>query len=212
MKTKTITLEEALKNGNSTTNQEIKGKFVGREIYCNVGSLVEYCLNKGAEDSDSPVNLDEIENYYSYPEWQQTVIGEKLWFEGGTEEDKEKFLEEFERLEEESVELLEKEEISEETHERNLELIQEAKEMFEEIGSEPQDIMEWWAVSGWLYDKLQEKGQPVVDAGSCKVWGRTATGQAILLDYVITQICAEMGILQGQENSWGEINTEAANQ
>jgi hypothetical protein len=194
--------EEVLRNGNSSKNQEIKGKFVGREIYCNVNSLVEYCLNKSHEDSDSPVQFDELENYYTYPEWSVKLLGETLSFDGGTEEDKETFLEEFDRLEEESQELLDKEEISEATHERNLELIAEAKDEFNELEQEPQEVFEWWAVSGYLYDKLKELGHVVVDTGSCKVWGRTTTGQAILLDYVITRICADLGILEGQENEW----------
>jgi hypothetical protein len=197
-----ITKEQALKEGNSTVNQKIKEKFVGREVYCNVNSLVEYCLSKGYEDSDSPVSLDSIENYYLYPEWSKTVVGEALYFEGGNEDAKETFLEEFDRLEEESSELLEKEEISEATHERNLALIEEAKEEFEAIENEPQEIYEWWAISDFLFRKLKEKGDAVVDSGSCYIWGRTTSGQAILLDYVITQICADMGILEGQENSW----------
>ena len=42
----------------------------------------------------------------------------------------------------------------------------------------------------------------VIDTGSVAVWGRCTTGQAILLDGVITRICADMGILEGQEYAW----------
>lgn len=203
METKTfITIEEALKSGNDGKNQGIKQKFVGQHVFCNVNSLVEYCLSKGFEDSDSPVNLDEIENYYSYPEWSTKLQGETLYFDGGSEDDKEKFLEEFDRLKEDSEQLFENEEISEETNDRNLELIEEARNEFNELETEPVEIFEWWAVSEFLYRKLKENGYCVVDTGSCYVWGRTTTGQAILLDYVITQICAEMEILEGQANSW----------
>ena len=65
---------------------------------------------------------------------------------------------------------------------------------------EAQDVYEWWMVSSYLLEKLKEKGCPIIDNEN--IWGRTTTGQAILLDYVITEICAEMKILQGQENSW----------
>ena len=34
------------------------------------------------------------------------------------------------------------------------------------------------------------------------VWGRATTGQAILLDGVISEICSDMEILEGQANEW----------
>lgn len=195
-------IEDVLKDGNSTVNQRIKGDFIGKHVYCNVNSMAEYCLSKGHEDNESPIQYEEIENLYSLPEWSGTVLGESLYFGGGSEEDRETFLEEFDRLTEESERMFEAEEISEVTHERNLELIEEAKREVNDLESEPQEIFEWWAVSEFLYRKLKENGYCVVDAGSCYVWGRTCTGQAILLDHVITLICADMGILEGQENEW----------
>lgn len=51
---------------NAGKNQEIKGKFVAREVYCNVNSLVEYIINKGFEESDAPFTIDDVENYYSF--------------------------------------------------------------------------------------------------------------------------------------------------
>ena len=187
-------------NTNSVKNQDIKRQFIQREVYCNVNSLVEYCLKM--DDSDSPVNLDELENYYTYPEWSKKVVGENLFFEGGTEDDKEKFLEEFDRLIEESQQLLDDEEISEATHEANVKQIEEAKEEFELLETEPQEVYEWWAISSYLYEKLKNRGEVVCDAGSCYVWGRTTTGQAILLDGIISRICAEMEILEGQAYEW----------
>jgi hypothetical protein len=200
MKTKTMDIQEVLRNGNSTVNQGIKGKFIAREVFCNVNSLVEFSINSG--DGDAPVTIDDIENMYSLPEWSATVLGESLYFAGGSDSDRNTFLEEFDRLKDETEELFEKEEISETTYEHNLEIIEENRREVEDLESEPQDIMEWWAVSEFLYRKLKEKGHPVADAGSCYVWGRCTSGQAILLDYVITEICAEMGILEGQENAW----------
>lgn len=205
MKTTTkkfISTATALKKANDGKNQEIKRKFVGQHVYCNVNSLVEYCLSKGFEDRESPVNLDEIENYYSYPEWSTKLLGEDLYFNGGSEDDKNTFTEEFQRLKDESTELNDSGEISDETYSHNLELIENAEYDFEQIEQEAKEIFEWWAVSDYLFDKLKERGCAVVDTGSCKVWGRTTTGQAILLDYVISAICADMEILEGQQNSW----------
>lgn len=197
-----ISMEQAIKDGNSSENQHIKGEFVGKHVYCNVNSLVEYIIGRGYEDRDAPFSIDDVENYYSFPEWSETVLGEDLYFEGGYEDDKDKFLEEFERLQEESEQLLTDGTISEQTHEDNLEQIEKFREEFKDIDDEPSEIFEWWAVSEFLYRKLKENGYCVLDAGSCYVWGRTTTGQAILLDHVITDICADMGILEGQENSW----------
>jgi len=69
--------------------------------------------------------------------------------------------------------------------------------------SEPQDILEWWSVSSYMYDKLKEMGYPVWNNGMIYVWGRCTSGQAILLDAVISYICEGMEILDGQINSWG---------
>jgi hypothetical protein len=200
-----ISIEQSIKAGNDLQNQEIKRQFVAKHVYCNVNSLAEFVL-KNSESDNAPFTIDEIENLYSFPEWSKTLLGESLYFGGGQQSDKDTFLEEFERLESESQTLFDNEEISEETHERNIELVNEGKEEFEEATeeSEPADIMEWWAVSEFLYRKLKENGYCVVDAGSCFIWGRCTSGQAILLDHSITQICADMQILEGQENSWSK--------
>lgn len=199
MKNKFITHDQALKSGNDGENQNIKGKLIGREVYCCLTSLIEDSLKNG-----ELITWDDVSNVYGYPEWSTSVVGEDLYFGGGTEDDKETFLEEFTRLEDESAELLEKEEISEETHNRNLELIEEARSDFKSAteDQEAAEIYEWWAVSNWFAEKLEAYGQSIIDTGSVKVWGRRTTGQAILLDYVITCIAMDMGILEGQENSW----------
>jgi hypothetical protein len=70
----------------------------------------------------------------------------------------------------------------------------------EELETEPAEVFEWWAVSTWLAEKLEEEGECIINQES--IWGRQTTGQAILLDYVISKICAKLEILEGQENSW----------
>lgn len=199
---KAISIRKAIEDGNSSTNQTIKQKFVGIHVYCNINSLAEYCLKHGYEDSESPINIDDLENYYSYPEWSKDTQGDTLYFGGGTQKEKDEFENEFDRLMEESQDLLNDEKISETTHERNLELIEEARTEFDDLESEPQEVFEWWAISNDLFLELRDRGYVVVNTGSCKVWGRTTTGQAILLDGVITHICADWKILVGQENSW----------
>lgn len=58
-----------------------------------------------------------------------------------------------------------------------------------EAESELQEVYEWWIVTGWLANKLAERGEVVCrDFHGLTVWGRCCTGQAILLDDVIVQI------------------------
>lgn len=76
--------------------------------------------------------------------------------------------------------------------------------MANEFESEPQEILEWWIVTKHLYTKLKDKGEPVLEWGNNYYWGRTCSGQAIMLDGVISSICAEMEILDGQKYSCGE--------
>lgn len=52
----------------------------------------------------------------------------------------------------------------------------------------PQEIFEWWLISPWLGKKLLMEGEPVIDNGYGIWWGRTTTGQAISLDYIIQKI------------------------
>lgn len=55
------------------------------------------------------------------------------------------------------------------------------------------EIFEHWFVSKWLGEKLEAKGERVdFDFANLCVWGRTTTGQAIALDYVIEQIHREL--------------------
>jgi hypothetical protein len=72
----------------------------------------------------------------------------------------------------------------------------------ENASGEQQKIHEWKHVSNWLHDRLREKGAPVWNDGQVYVWGRTSTGHAILFDDVISEICNDMEILEGQKNEW----------
>ena len=86
---------------------------------------------------------------------------------------------------------------------------EELKEFCEEFNydceEEPQEIFEWWAVSEYLFEKLKAKHEPVLEYGNIYIWGRTCTGQAILLDGVISEIALEMEILEGQKNEWKNL-------
>lgn len=58
--------------------------------------------------------------------------------------------------------------------------------------SDYEEAYEHWVVSDWLAGKLEAKGEMVLrDFLGLTIWGRTCTGQAISLDYVIEQIYLE---------------------
>ncbi len=57
-----------------------------------------------------------------------------------------------------------------------------------EANQEPQEIYEWWLVSPWFGKKLLIEGEPVIDNGYGMWWGRTTTGQAISMDYIISKV------------------------
>jgi hypothetical protein len=64
-------------------------------------------------------------------------------------------------------------------------------EGFEDCELKDAEVYEWWAVTGWLARKLEERGEVIFDGPDCMVWGRQATGQAILLDDVIRSLVKE---------------------
>ncbi|HBG0867859.1 TPA: hypothetical protein ACMVA2_000264 [Clostridioides difficile] len=79
------------------------------------------------------------------------------------------------------------------------ELINELTEL-ENEQDEPNEVYEFWIVSGWLCNKLKELGEVVISSEN--IWGRGCTGQSISLDYVIWQICNDMEILEGQKHEY----------
>jgi len=176
--------EDDLRKEKAEKAKFFAGNYVKNEILVNQSSLVEELLKKGV------LNYEDIQNYYVYPEWSGTVVGDNLYFPGGNEEQKEKFLENFQRLVDESEDLLSKEEISEATHDRNVELIDEAKTEFESETEEtnPQEIYEWWVITDWFKKQLLEEGEPILESDFETWWGRTTTGQSIEMDGVIEQI------------------------
>ena len=161
---------------NTPTNKAIKAKLVEREVYCCLSDMVEALIE--AEKLD-------IIKYLEY--YGETGDGTVYT---GPERD--------ERVEE-LEQLLEDDELSGLDKEATQKELEELQEL--DCDRLP-DIYEWWGVSSWLADKLKEEGQVVVDEFATSIWGRQTTGQAILLDSVISRIAFKIGILEYQENSW----------
>jgi len=150
---------------NSNENQEIKGKFVAREVKTCFSYEMQAILSasNNAQNKEYPLpTYDDIENMY---EWKCPECGN-----GFASEEEAKTC------------------CNSETDPEN----------------EPQEIYEWWIISEFLYNKLKEKGYAVLEWGNNYYWGRCTTGQAILLDSVISEICSNMEILQGQKYDWSK--------
>lgn len=184
---------------NSGVNQDIKSKYVGREVYTCFSYEMDSILKMSYETSDNELpTWDDIENIYYFDD--ENVIY--------------KIMEEFSYNENDFIEYAN----DSNTYNRKVktegdfkvflnslddEELEELAEKFniniEDERSTPHEIFEWWIVSEFLYRKLKEKGYPVLQWGNNYYWGRCTTGQAILLDYVISSICEEMEILEGQK-------------
>jgi len=85
----------------------------------------------------------------------------------------------------------------------NPELLFEAKNYFmrDEVGNKVKEddengyypeVFEFWAVSEWLADKLEAKGEVIFEMLDFIVWGRQCTGQAIALDSVMQEIAKDV--------------------
>lgn len=183
-------MEKVKINPNSSENQRIKGKFVSREVYTCFSYEMDEILKL------KPELFDDIENLYNYncTECGSGYIDEinakiccldvpEVCPECGEKiGDKKEFIAEFGGVCKCGKEII------------NVDGV-------DDIESEPQEVFEWWIISKWLYEKLKEKGEPVLEWGNNYYWGRTTMGQAILLDWIISDICQDMEILDGQKNS-----------
>ena len=181
---------------NSITNQEIKEKFVRQHVVECQTSMVEYILK---------TTYDSMEYFNNAPFNYEDTVNEYVDNSDAIEELEQRISE----LEDErdTIELNTEDEEDEETYKYELERIErELDQLEDEKGSliceqeEPQEVYEWWSVDSWLCEELEKRGEVVIP--HMNLWGRCTTGQAILLDSVISRICDNLKILEGQENDW----------
>ena len=163
---------------NSSKNQAIKNQFVRREVFDCISDMAEHLFSY---EGDKYADWDEWENLYiAYcPECGEAV---KDWDE----------------VNEDDVEYIKiiSDEIANGYMDYGVKCPHCDALYAEEPEAEPQEIYEYWIVSSWLGEKLRNKGEPVLERSGGWIWGRTCTGQAILLDSVISSICYDMGILE----------------
>lgn len=164
---------------NSIINQEIKRKFVRREVYGCFTSEVTYILS--CDDyANAPFTYDDIENYYT-PYCADCGDGQTDFTEDEDEDGNTVF-------------------ICYHCERRYTE------EEYGELDTQGAEIYEWWAVSEYLAKRLAGYGHCIIEGPLSYYWGRECCGQAILLDHVISKICNDMRILDGQEYSWARLS------
>ena len=73
-------------------------------------------------------------------------------------------------------------------------ILYKVDESFEEDGAEPtyMEALEFWLVQDWFADALEKEGELVGEVAGLRIWGRTTSGQAISMDYVVQDILKEI--------------------
>ena len=163
-------------NFNSSINQDIKRQFVQRDVLTCFSYEMDEILK------EELIKYDDIENLTDYI---CPACGEAF-----------NTPEEFQQITDDNGR----------SYGENPYICPSCKEEVKENDIELQnkEIFEWWIVSSYLYNKLKEKGEVVTEWGNNFYWGRCTTGQGILLDGVISSICYDMEILEGQTFSWAK--------
>lgn len=171
-----------MKNWNLSKNQEIKGRLVGGEvIHCANEMMWELQNNGGYSD-------EIMELFYSNIDWEQ--MAENVLYELSDLELKQVL---------DELELEKYNDVDDPELFINTAVYEGYVPEPEAIYSEP---YEFWIVSEWFGEKLKEQGGIVEDFMGFTIWGRETTGQAILLDGIISRIAEDMEILEGQANEW----------
>ena len=163
---------------NSSENQRIKGDFVSREVYCCASSLIYQLQQDGHYQ-------DEILEFSCKDELRTEDLINDI------KKDYKEELEEYLRdnfTEIPKLEDLDEEELKELAYGLNISI---------DDYEEAVEALEHWIISDWLADKLEAYGELITkDFLGLTIWGRTCSGQAILLDWVISKICDDLDMLK----------------
>ena len=60
-----------------------------------------------------------------------------------------------------------------------------------ENSNELDEVLEWWLVTPYMADMLKNNGEVILVAYDCYWWGRTTSGQALYMDWVIQEIARQ---------------------
>lgn len=181
------------------SNQKIKGRFVNREVYLNV-SIMVYELSYKIECF--PDWYDKLMDAYIGPFDYEKTAREEGWID----------IDQYKDASSDFVDdnmpnfvlLYNMTEVGDTSFAESWEELCEEQGLYAyEYAAE---VYEHWVVSRFLAQKLESFGEKVIQdiLGVGPIWCRCTTGQAILLDGVINEICSELQILEGQKHSWSE--------
>lgn len=150
------------------------GDFVGREVLKCESMLVDDLLKEGKFQYEDISNSQEV---------NAEIDG--VWEYFDTIEEAQEKLEELQ----EQLDTLE----GEEGLEADIEKLEADIDSLERAIDEPdfKEIFEWWSVSNWLMEKLEQRGEPILHTDYGDYWGRCCTGQAIAMDSVIRDLVKE---------------------
>ena len=171
---------------NSSIDQNVKGKLVSREVIGCVSELVSFLM-------ETPEIVEELWEVCSVPDYTDSIDNHI---------DGMKTIECYEYLRDNT-----NEEIKGNSKKQLIRYINQSEEekqyFIDEYQIDPEYIesLQYFQVTDWLGEKLQEKGEAVLmDFHGLTIWGRSCSVQAILLDRVIDEIASDMEILEGQQN------------
>ena len=160
---------------NSARDQQIKRKFVEEEVFANISDLADNLFDYDGERYAS---------FYEFENWNNVecpYCGEMT----------------------DDFELTDyTDECGNEVYMcPNCDHLMSNKEYWNAKDNEP-EIYEYYIVSSYLGKLLKDHGEIVLERMMGWIWGRQCTGQSIMLDNVIDEICEEREILEGQSYEW----------
>lgn len=202
----------------SMTNHRIITKLVEREVTCNVNRLVSHFAHHPDALDGSGYYYEDILDLCRCPADPKDVLEEHGYSLQEAENEWhiviDSELEEFQWVaeqlakphpEESDEELMEKLMTyshgivcDEDSHQEALDHLRI------EIEDHDSEVYEHWVVSEHLAERLKENGQTVGELFGLTIWGRTTTGQSMVIDWIMNKIASDMEILEGQKYSWAE--------
>jgi hypothetical protein len=175
--------------------EEIAQNLLNNEIYCCDSSLVDDMLKL----EGSGFSIDDIQGVYADPsDWTVDQCRDYLNDYGIRKQpddprdlDRETCVELLESVgiecrDEETVETL-RVAVESNIDDETLDGLDDWRDAVRD-NAEPREIYEWWRVSKWLAEKLHEIDQPTLENDYGYWWGRTCTGQAILMDRTLQDV------------------------
>lgn len=177
---------------NQQMNEWIE-RVIKNEVLTCQSSLVEKLLENGIVEHDEIVNqyIDNSDKIEEIEEEIEKLEDEKSNLESAYDDLDDAYakLDENDEEGEKAIRLkMDANEQEQKALEEKIEELEEKKEKLEDEQSKPQEVMEWWVVSSWLANHLEEMGEVLLKSDYETWWGRTCSGQSISLDHTMEEL------------------------